>query len=719
MIEMRACSILAAFAALAAAAAPQLTGADPAAYGILDVTRPPYRADPTGERDSTAAIQQAVNDARDRRMVAWFPPGIYLVSDTIIASQETKTGVAQPLHRRDDFPCMLWGARGRGRALIRLKDNAPGFGDPMNPKPVIYFISIKPDGEPDNPNISFNQMIVSLDVDLGKGNAGAIGVDHQGAQGSVTEDVHVYAEGAFAGFRGAVGSGGGVSHISVKGGRYGLYLAGLGRLERYAGSQPSPVVSYVDLEGQTELSILSDVRGPLTLVGASITGPGIRVASTRAEFNGALNLIDSVIRLRSGDIAIEANRPVYLENVYIEGARTLAALAGGTWLEGGSGWFHVAGYAAGPSALYPVWIDGRKSAAPWEVVRRGPPPEGFRRRHAWSEPLPNWNEPGVANVKEPPYSARGDGMSDDTDAIQRALDENRDVFLPKGHYRISRPLRLGRKNRLFGLGVHSKIEPLPEAPAFSNAANPSPMLETPDDAAARPVAAFFQLWCRWPGAYAIHWRAGRDSMVRTVRTKSWPWPDGAAPADHPMILIEGNGGGRWYNTMMHQKFPQTLRHRHVLARGTREPLAFYMLNPEHSRADYMVEFVDVRNVKVYSVKSETLGAKGPRDLTPVLVRDSARFAIYGHGGNASAPEGEPLYRIVNSAGFVLANFGYQFFPPAVPPEEWYMVEERLPDGTVVRTPATEFFALYKRGGGRGAAEPRGRRPGRSRPGGGR
>ncbi len=703
--------LLPAVVALFAAVAAPSDGTDPALYGILDVTRPPYQADPTGQRDSTAAIQRAVNDARDRRMITWFPPGVYLVSDTIIASQETKSGVRPPLHRRDDFPCVLWGGTHGGRAVIRLKDNAPGFGDPKNPKPVIYFISIKPDGEPDNPNISFNQMIVSLDVDLGKGNAGAIGVDHQGAQGSVTEDVHVKADGAFAGFRGTVGSGGGVSHISVEGGRYGLYLAGLGRLKQYAGSQPSPVISYVDLEGQSVLSILSDVRGPLTLVGASITGPGIRITSTRAEFNGALNVIDSVIRLRDRDVAISGNRPVYLENVYIEGAKTLVELEGGATLKGGPGWFHVAEYAAGTSDLYPVWIDGRKSAAPWEIVRQGPPPEGFRRRHRWEEPLPSWDDPAVANVKDPPYSARGDGSSDDTDAIQRALDENRDVFLPKGHYRISRPLRLGRENRLFGLGVHSKIEPLPNAPAFSDPRNPSPMLETPDDATARCVAAFFQLWSRWPGAYAIHWRAGRNSIVRTVRTKSWPWPDGAAPADHPLILIEGHGGGRWYNTMMHQKFPQTLRHRHVLVRGTREPLAFYMLNPEHSRADYMVEFVDVRNVKVYGVKSETLGANGPRDLTPVLIRDSAHFAIYGHGGNASAPAGEPLYRIVNSAAFTLANFSYQFFPPAVPPEKWYMVEERLPDGTTVRTPATEFFALYKRGGGRAAA-PAKRRPGR-------
>lgn len=80
------------------------------------------------------------------------------------------------INRRDDFPCILWGGTNDGRAKVILSDNSPEFSDPKNPKPVI---STKTDA---NPNITFNVMIISLDVDLGKGNAGGIGIDHQGAQ---------------------------------------------------------------------------------------------------------------------------------------------------------------------------------------------------------------------------------------------------------------------------------------------------------------------------------------------------------------------------------------------------------------------------------------------------------------------------------------------------------------------------------------------------------
>jgi hypothetical protein len=45
----------------------------------LDVTAKPFQADPTGQRDSTEALQKAIDFARDKRMVAFFPLGTYRV----------------------------------------------------------------------------------------------------------------------------------------------------------------------------------------------------------------------------------------------------------------------------------------------------------------------------------------------------------------------------------------------------------------------------------------------------------------------------------------------------------------------------------------------------------------------------------------------------------------------------------------------------------------
>lgn len=82
------CILLLSLHALPAKVPPGVDPNDPAfLMGFLDVTKAPYKADPSGAQDSTEALQKAVNDARDFQYVCFFPSGTYLISKTLSCEQ--------------------------------------------------------------------------------------------------------------------------------------------------------------------------------------------------------------------------------------------------------------------------------------------------------------------------------------------------------------------------------------------------------------------------------------------------------------------------------------------------------------------------------------------------------------------------------------------------------------------------------------------------------
>lgn len=665
--------------------------------GLVDVTAPPFLADPLGRKDSTAAIRKAVIFARDHQMVCFFPSGKYLVSDTIECIQNLYRRSNGVLVNGRDFPCVLMGSRMGKRPEIILKSDSHGFKNPENRKYVLHFWArgVK-DTSIAQPSISMNQMLINLDITIGASNPGAVAIRHQSAQGSGIQESTINATHGLVGIEGGCGSGGSYAGVTVIGGRIGLDMRE---------SQPAPTIAGITLIDQSQTAILYEGRQTLTAVGIKIIsrthGPVIKSGDGgKGPFRGQISLIDSEIAYDTigQRTAIAAGSSLYLKNVYVKNASHIVTHTDRTVLQGNdSGWLLVREYAHGIAPRpwkgiqysTPVIRSGARQTSVVDIEKDSAPPANLQGQHQLTPESADWENGNVINAKAAPYLAKGDGKTDDYAALQRAIDEHDAIFLPKGYYLISRPLKLRPGTRLMGVASHlAIITPNYKAPAFSDAAKPAPLLQSAGDRKANTVLAFLTLYApkQAKGAYALEWRSGGTSVVRNVNFTALP-PlggfGGGSPVitkNFPLVRITAAGGGSWWNFFQEEHLGQGKNYRHLLISNATGPVRFYQCNPEHATSDANLEIMDSKGVHIY-------GLKGEGNKPVLLIQRSEDVAVYGYGGNAAAQEGNALFEIIDSSDIILANLvdsprpvgmGSQdhYAGVSVDPSKWYMVIDK-------------------------------------------
>lgn len=706
-----------------------------AEMGYVDVTAEPFLADSSGRKDCTEALQRAVVYARDHQMVCFFPPGEYKVSDTLCCEQYRP--MRQDGRRRGtrDYPCVLVGSRrGERRPKIVLAPHSPGYKDRNQPKYVVHFWSPgmgteTPIDQP-QPNINMNQMFVGIDVLIGRGNPGAVGIRHRGAQGSGVEDCTIDATHGYCGLEGGCGSGGSHVNVTVIGGCIGADLRE---------TQPAPTITGFTLINQTETALICSSRQALCAVGLNIetetSGPAIVTQRQWGAHHGQLCLVDGQIRFHKPgtNTAIEAASSLYIDNVFIYGAETLVRQPDKLPLQAEKpGWVHIRQYAGGVEESFrarsygnrifdypaPIFVNGKRLNVPVlaDAASGRTPPADLQSRHVWSHEFPNWESHGAVNVKDEPYRAVGDGMADDAEAIQQAIDNNRIVFLPKGYFAVGKIIRLRPDTKLIGLHrCYSWIVPLNEPGGdFDDPKNPRPVVRTADDAEAGTVVAFIGIRTLEDSAaaYCLHWQAGRHSIFRDTNTvfayrapaqgpaRSMKPGEAASLYNHPLVIIDGPGGGRWYNFHQESSRGHGPDYRHLLVEGATEPLHMYQCNPEHARSDANMELRNARDVSVY-------GVKGEYNQPIMWMRDCDHIQVFGYGGNAAAHEDHALFVIERTPNFLLSNLvDSPRMPQGIPdtffagdgvdPRRWHMVLERTATGELIRTPPLDRPVLYQR-----------------------
>ena len=144
----------------------------------------------------------------------------------------------------------------------------------------------------------------------------------------------------------------------------------------------------------------------------------------------------------------------------------------------------------------------------------------------------------VVNVKDEPYNAKGDGKTDDTEAIQKALNDHPDgdyiIYLPHGIYKISsaltwptadKPEKDYRRTILQGESMGGTIIALQDdVPGFENPDFPQAVIYTGDGPNARQRNSIRDLTLRTgknnPGAIGIRFNASVQGTINNVKVAS-------------------------------------------------------------------------------------------------------------------------------------------------------------------------------------------------------
>ncbi|MBY0455750.1 MAG: glycoside hydrolase family 55 protein [Gemmataceae bacterium] len=396
----------------------------PASNFVVDVTQPPYNAKGDGKTDDTAAIQKAINDVMGLHKVIYLPNGTYLISDTLNWKNKNSKGAAA-------YGFNWVQGQNTAKTVIRLKDDT--FADASKPKAMMWCGGF---GSAD----WFHNFVQGVTFDVGKGNAGAIGLQfYSNNTGAVRDCVIVSQDG-----HGDIGLDLGhrdmngpllVQRVSVKGFRRGVVTA------RAVNSQ---TFEHLTLTGQTEFGfdnhgqaisvrgLVSDnavpaVRsyGTLALLDATLTG---RAEANKlpaiVNYNGGRMCLRDITTTGYGRALADVATPDYFAALRVAGADK----------EGSEG-PKIAEYFSHPAT------------SPF-----GGPPKSLRLPVEETPDVP-WDDPKTWAVVDA-FGADPTGQKDSSAAIQKAIDSGATTIFFSGFYAVEKSVTVrGKARRLLGTGA--------------------------------------------------------------------------------------------------------------------------------------------------------------------------------------------------------------------------------------------------------------------------
>ncbi|WP_051273022.1 glycosyl hydrolase family 28-related protein [Sphingomonas phyllosphaerae] len=540
-----------------------------------------------GRADDSVALQQAIDAAAagGHGGVVFVPSGTYRISRTIFVRSAVR----------------LFGI-GKTRPQIVLGDATPGFGSgvaamvaftgedqyrvgkaPVPPRtsvpfdPAIY----------DATSSTFYSALSNIDFRIGDGNAGAVAVRFRVAQHGYLRHVDFHIG---SGLAGVYQAGNEFEDLRFFGGRYGIMS------EK---TSPAWQFTLIDSEfsGQRDAAI-REHEVDLTLVNVAIRDTPVGIEIDRGYSDSLWGKQVRFENVSQAAVVISEENSVFTQigfddAVAIETPTFARFRDSGKTIAGKGARYRVADFSHGLKLAGLGTIGETATDVSMTPLARAPkrPANAIRAL----PPVRDW-----ANAHD--LGVKGDDATDDTVALQRAIDTHRVVYLPLGRYRVTDTIRLRPDTVLISLHPSLTHVYLPdETPAFTGVGGAKAMIES-----AKGGNAIVHGLGLWTGAInrratALLWKAGAASEVNdvkiqggggTVLTKGSPInqndPRARPDGQYPSIMVADGGGGTFSAIWS----PNTLASAGFHVSDTSTPGHVYQLSAEHHyRAEIVLDRV--------------------------------------------------------------------------------------------------------------------------------
>ena len=553
----------------------------------------PVHAD--GIADDSDGLQQAINRVQEtvHHGIVFIPQGRYRLTKTI----HVWAGIR------------LIGC-GEERPVFLLAPNTPGF-QTGSERDMLWFTDERPKADQpigDASEFTFYSALSNIDFEIGEDNAAAVAIRFNVAQHSFISHASFHLGTARAAIEHA---GNQASDISVEGGQFGIITG-----------KTSPAWQFLLMDSSFRGQLIAAIRtqeAGFTLIRDRFAHVPVAIEIPKGEveqlYGRDLRMEDiSTTAIRLGDVQ-NLRSEITLDKVVCERVKRFAE--GVEQIPGDGSFVNSSSYMETRfTAGVEIGPDGRE--------------QGIALHHH-EERFKGDSEDAPSDIPAlPPMSAwinvhtlgaKGDGGTDDTAALQRAIDEHPVLYFPSGFYRLTGSLRLRADSVLIGLHPFSTQLILHDHDQHFQGDGPAiPLLIAPKGG--RPIVNSIGIATgnANPRAGGVDWLAGSHSLLDDVSLIRWrseyvaalepavtkpeiqpgaPRPQIDLDAQYPSLWIHDGGGGILRGIWSHAGTAKG----GLLIEKTSTPGVIYQFSCEHHMRNE-VRFDHAANWRVYALQTE-------------------------------------------------------------------------------------------------------------------